>query len=223
MQASLIESPGLIPTLSGYDNIKLMAALRHISKSRLDEMISFTNLGEKIHVQTGKYSMGMKQRLALAIALLSKPKFLILDEPTNGLDPRGIIELRNILKDLVNNEHISILFSSHQLGEIEELCDRIICINKGEIIKTPDVLNERYAYHLQLTDSVGLLDLLHTLEGIVTINCIDENNYKIVLSNETYLTPILKSILNNGYEVVDITKETYDIESIYQEVYGGSL
>lgn len=135
--ASLIESPGLYLDISGRENIKLFASLRNIKEERVKEVCEFTGLKEDLNRNVNGYSMGMKQRLALGIALLSKPKFLILDEPTNGLDPTGVILLRNTLLELVKNEDISILFSSHQLGEVEKLADRLICINQGKIIETP--------------------------------------------------------------------------------------
>lgn len=223
MQASLIESPGLYPTMSGLENLKLFASLRKVSEERVDELVKFTNLGRKIHLATSKYSMGMKQRLALAIVLLSKPRFIILDEPTNGLDPKGIMELRNTLRDLVEKEHLSILFSSHQLGEIEKLADRIICINKGEIIPTPTIFGERFSYHLQLSDGSSAKNIFSKIDGLIRVEELDQQNYKVVLKDETILSTILAQFLNERVQILDIGKESFDIETIYQEIYGGTL
>ncbi len=222
-QASLIESPGLYPTMSGLENLQLFASLRNVSKERVDELIEFTNLGRKIYLATGKYFMGMKQRLALAIVLLSKPRFIILDEPTNGLDPKGIVELRNTLRNLVMQENLSILFSSHQLGEIEKLADRIICINKGQIIPTPSVFGERFSYRLQLSLGANAQQVFSAIVGIISIEELDMENYKVVLNNETVLSKILAEFLSQGIQILDIAKESYDIETIYQEIYSGAL
>lgn len=222
-QASLIESPGLYPTMSGYDNLKLFAMLKKVPKERFDELIEFTNLGKKIHVATGNYSMGMKQRLALAIVLLNKPKFIILDEPTNGLDPKGIMELRNTLKDLVEQEGVSILFSSHQLGEIEKLADRIICINKGEIISTPAKILETYSYIIHFDKGNKALEVCSNIDGILQTEKISENHYKLVFRDETVLSDVLMMCSQNQIRIFDITKESFEIESIYQEIYEGEL
>lgn len=151
-QSSLIEAPGLYTEMTGRENIKLVARIRRVSKERINEICDFTRLGRKLDIKVSKYSMGMKQRLGLAIALLSKPRLLILDKPTNGLDPTGVIELRNTLQDLVKNEGVSILFSSHQLGEIEKLADRIICINNGEIIANSILEHQKPEYLIKVTD-----------------------------------------------------------------------
>lgn len=111
--SAMIESPALYPNLTGMQNLKLFANLKQVSNERIKELEVFTKLEKDLHKKVSKYSMGMKQRLALGIALLNKPKFIILDEPTNGLDPSGIIELREILQELKTKENVSILFSSH--------------------------------------------------------------------------------------------------------------
>ena len=113
--SALIECPGLYPHLSGYDHLKLVAGLKNVGQDRIEEMIEFSGLRHRIKVATGKYPMGMKQRLSLAMALMDRPQFLILDEPSNGLDPQGMMELRQVLKKLVMEENTSILFSSHYL------------------------------------------------------------------------------------------------------------
>ncbi|MCH4287176.1 ABC transporter ATP-binding protein [Amedibacillus hominis] len=132
-QASLIEGPGLFLTMTGLQNIKLFASLHDVSKQRLQEMIDYSRLGKHINKKVSAYSLGMKQRLALAIALLSEPNFLMLDEPMNGLDPTGIFELREELRNMVNKYNMALLISSHQLNEIEKIADRIIYLDHGKI------------------------------------------------------------------------------------------
>lgn len=219
-QASLIESPGLYLDMTGRKNIKLISKMRGISRERVKEIEDFTQLGRSLDVKVSQYSMGMKQRLGLGIALLSKPKFLILDEPTSGLDPKGIIDLRNTLQELIRNEDISILFSSHQLGEVEKLADRIICINKGKIIETPKVLSERFSYILQLSSLEKSKPIIESMINSEKIEYISLDSVKIVLEDEDSLSKVLSKLLENEILILDINKTTIDIESVYQQVYG---
>ena len=164
--------------------------------------------------------MGMKQRLALGIAILSKPKFLILDEPTNGLDPTGIIHLRNTLQRLIKEEDISILFSSHQLGEVEKLADRIICINKGKIIETPKEMENKFRYIAQVTDNEKAYNILKDQFEEEKLVKISSDAIKFELKDQKALTGILKSLIQNGVDILDIYKDSIDVESVYKEVYG---
>lgn len=221
--SSLIESPGLYPNMTGYDHLVLISKLRNVSKERLNEMIEFTRLGSMLKMDTSKYSMGMKQRLALAIALMSRPKLLILDEPSNGLDPRGIIELRLTLKELVNKEGISILFSTHQLGEIEKIADRIICINKGNIIEIPQIHNTQYSFFITLDQPIDDLNVNTILNQYAHVDKIDTFRAKITLRKEDYLKNLIKDLSFINISIIDIQHEVVDIETIYKDVYRGDL
>ena len=133
---AMIEVPIFYPYLSGFNNLKFFARLSgNVSNERINQVATLVGLGNRIKDKVGNYSLGMKQRLGVAQALLSSPKVLILDEPTNGLDANGIREFRIMLKQLAYKEGISILISSHILGEMENLCDNIIIIDKGKIIQ----------------------------------------------------------------------------------------
>lgn len=219
-QASLIESPGLYLDMTGRKNIHLISKMRNISKERVKEIEGFTKLSDKLDIKVSQYSMGMKQRLGLGIALLSKPKFLILDEPTNGLDPNGIIDLRNTLQQLIKNEDISILFSSHQLGEVEKLADRIICINNGKIIETPEVISERFSYVLQLSSLEKSKPIIESIIDEEKIEYISLDSVKVSLENQKSLSELLSKLLENEILILDINKAEIDIESVYQQVYG---
>lgn len=217
--ASLIESPGLYLDISGRENIKLFASLRNIKEERIKEIYDFTGLKEDLDRNVNGYSMGMKQRLALGIALLSKPKFLILDEPTNGLDPTGVIQLRNTLLELVKNEDISILFSSHQLGEVEKLADRLICINQGKIIETPMNILEKQKYLIKVDDVEKAVELLNNELKELSFEKLGKDTLVFDLVEEELISKILKVILDYGINIIDITKEKQDIEVVYKEIY----
>ena len=148
---AIVESPDMYMYLSGYENLKLIANLYEgIDKKRIDEVVRLVKLDERIHDKVSKYSLGMRQRLGIAQAILHKPLLLILDEPTNGLDPEGIKEMRELLLELAKKEKMAILISSHNLAELDNLCNKVCIIKNGNIIETSDItkikimLNIRY-------------------------------------------------------------------------------
>ncbi len=133
---AVVEMPQLYPYLSGLKNLKLYAGFYgKDALKRIPEIIKLVGMENRIKDKVSTYSLGMKQRLGIAQALLNKPKLLILDEPTNGLDPNGILEMRNILKSLAEKENITIFISSHNLAELEHICDIIGLINDGKMIE----------------------------------------------------------------------------------------
>ena len=138
----IVENPELYPYLSGYDNLlHFSRMLDGVDEKRMNEVTTLVGLTERIHDKVKTYSLGMRQRLGIAQALLGRPKVLILDEPTNGLDPAGIREMREFIRFLALEEGLSVLVSSHLLSEIQLLCDRVAIISKGEIIRTDSVLS----------------------------------------------------------------------------------
>ena len=221
-QAALIESPGLYMDMTGRENIKLIAGLRKISKARIEEIYAFTELKDALDRKASGYSMGMKQRLALGIAIMSKPKFLILDEPSNGLDPTGIIHLRSTLEHLMATEDIAILFSSHQLGEVEKLADRIICINEGRMIEPPSALNEQFSYIFQVSDQSKARELALICVNEEKIKLIADDALRIELSNNEQLDEVIGLFQKSKVKLLDVQKDVMDVEAIYKEVYGAS-
>ena len=136
----VIENPDLYPHLSGFKNLKIVALMNNVKDDEyIEKIIKMFKLNTRIKDKVKKYSLGMKQRLGIACALIKKPKLLILDEPTNGLDPLGIKELREIIKNISEDMNVAVLISSHILSEIENICDRIFIIDNGYIIDEIDV------------------------------------------------------------------------------------
>lgn len=130
---SLVESPALYLHLSGIDNLRYIAKLRGISEEKIHETLALVDLTQDGKRKAKQYSLGMKQRLAIAMALLSEPELLLLDEPVNGLDPNGIIDIRKLLIRLNKEKGVTIFVSSHLLSEIEKMCTHVSIINKGKL------------------------------------------------------------------------------------------
>lgn len=142
---SIIEKPDMYDQLTGRKNLKITELLNNIHDQKyVEEMIEFVGLKTRINDKVKKYSLGMKQRLAIANALIKKPKLLILDEPTNGLDPKGIRELRQMLKTISQEQNMSILISSHILSEVENICDRVVIIDQGRLVKEFGIEEVKY-------------------------------------------------------------------------------
>ncbi|AWW26124.1 ABC transporter ATP-binding protein [Acetobacterium carbinolicum] len=132
----IIEGPDLYEYLSGYKNLELLGAMsKQVTKAAIDDAIALVGMEKRIHDKVSIYSMGMKQRIGLAQALIHQPDLLILDEPTNGLDPQGIHEFREIVKSLAKDKGISVLISSHLISEVQLMCDRVCIINQGMIVR----------------------------------------------------------------------------------------
>src|SRR5246127_5529817 len=131
---SLIEQPAIYLHLSGRENLVNRALLLQVPEKRVDEMLELVHLKDAAHKKAGRYSLGMKQRLGIGLALLSDPKLLILDEPTDGLDPNGIIEIRELLIKLVSKYQKTVFVSSHLLAEVERMATHVGIINHGELL-----------------------------------------------------------------------------------------
>ena len=138
---AIVENPDLYTYLSGYDNLRITANnYKNIGKERIKEVIKIVGLENRIKDKVATYSLGMKQRLGIAEAIINYPELLILDEPTNGLDVEGIIEIRSLIKSL-SSEGIAIIISSHNLTEIDNLCNRIIAVKNGKIVTDDTIEN----------------------------------------------------------------------------------
>lgn len=136
----IVENPEMYKYMTGYKNLLHFARMhKNVSKARIDEVVTQVGLENRIHEKVSTYSLGMRQRLGLAQALLHRPKFLILDEPTNGLDPAGIREFRMYLRKIATEDGVSVFVSSHLLSEIELMCDRVAVIQNGQLIDIREI------------------------------------------------------------------------------------
>ena len=138
---AVVESPELYGYMTGRQNLRQIAAVRKVSKEEIDRVIDIVGLTGRIDEKVSKYSLGMKQRLGIGAAILAKPKLLILDEPTNGLDPSGILDFREIVRRVARETNAAVFISSHILSEVQELCDRVAFVKDG-VIKSVENIKE---------------------------------------------------------------------------------
>lgn len=208
-QASLIESPGLFFNMTGYENLEIFASLKNVSKDKLQQMVDYTRIGDYLKKPVSSYSLGMKQRLALSIALLSSPQFLMLDEPMNGLDPSGVFELRKELRKMVDEQGMSLLISSHQLNEIEKIADRIIYIENGKI-KEVEKQEQTITYQIR----VNKIITDHQFRKL------SDFLYEFSIQNPNELSVYLRKLEREGVQLLDITNTSDDLENMYTRIYG---
>lgn len=225
---AVVENPELYTYLTGKENLKQLARIyKNISDKDIDEVVSLVGLTDRINDKVKKYSLGMKQRLGLAESLLANPKLLILDEPTNGLDPNGIIEFRELIKKIAKERNTSIFISSHLLSEIEQVCDTVAFIDKG-VIKSIESLNGDSAQTNIETAVLATSETDKAVKLLKTLNTIHEVSLKdseIILQIEKGLIPqIVIELTKNNIPIEEIYKKQQGLEERYLElVEGGSI
>lgn len=217
---AIIENPDLYMYMSGYDNLKIAACMYHVSESRIIEVIKLVGLENRIHDKVKKYSLGMRQRLGIAQAILHQPKVLILDEPMNGLDPEGIQDLKKLLIRLAKEEQMGILISSHILSELECFCNRICIILKGKVIKDSSIeqikkITNQVNYILEVSNT-------HLDKILYHYEVIDEDHIKISTTKDQ-VGNILKTLLLNDIAIFEMKKETISLEHAFLEATKGNI
>ena len=213
---SLIEAPSLYAHLTASENLLIWQKVFQCPKERINEVLQIVGLENTGKKKAGKFSLGMKQRLSIAVALLHKPSLLILDEPTNGLDPSGIIEMRQLLIKINQEEKVTIVISSHLLMEIEKLVTHIGIINKGAILfqGTLDQLHlKQSSYVVFDTNNLeGTTELMnkHNLSPI-TLN----GQVSLATTDKAIISKINAELVNHNIEVYEISIAKNDLESIF--------
>ncbi len=215
----LIEYPAFYPNLSAYDNLKIFASILNVCDKRIKDIIDIVGLtkhGDKIFAN---YSLGMKQRLGLGRVLLTDPDLLILDEPFNGLDPSGVIEIRGLLKELAKSGK-SILISSHNLPEIERIVDQINLIHNTKIVNSVNIneVHKEKRLVIKSKDSEKIMGILkkHKLSQNYLL---DENAIRIE-GNDINSEMIIQLIYSNGGRISEIYFEKTTLEEYFEEIVG---
>lgn len=216
---AIVENPDMYTYLSGYDNLKMSQRLYNIKEDRVKEVIKLVGLEKRIHDKVSKYSLGMRQRLGIANAILNNPKLLILDEPTNGLDPEGIKEIRTLLLKLAKTEKMAILVSSHILSELDSFCNKIAIIQNGKIIETNDIskikeINNEEVYLFEVSSTNKL-----PIEKIIIIS---DTEFKITTSKEN-IPDIINTLVKNNIKIYKVHEEQMSLEEVFLKKTGGNV
>jgi len=213
---ALVESPAFYPYLSGRDNLAGMARLSgvHASKSRVEEALEQVGLTSRAGDRFKKYSTGMKQRLGVAAALIKDPELLILDEPTNGLDPKGIAEMRDLIRSLGRGER-TVLLSSHMMGEVERICDRVGVIRSGRLVAEGPVA--------ELRGQGGLLVKAEPLERAAEVAAsiagvegveVEDGMLRLVV-DPGRASEIARELISAGVEVIELRPAQHSLEEAF--------
>ena len=222
---SLIESPSYYGNLTGYENLKISCTLRNLPLSEIDEVLKIVRLDGQKNKKTSHYSLGMKQRLGIANALLGKPKIPLLDEPTNGLDPAGIHEMRQLIKSLPEKYGITLMVSSHLLAEVEQIADQVGIIVKGNIIYQDSLYdlqskNQRQILLRTSNDLKSYQILIPAYESLGQIHSIQQTQEGLLLPYESDQTlgRHLRLLFDHGIDLYRVEEHCGNLEDIYLQM-----
>lgn len=223
----IVENPEMYVNLSARKNIEMYARIHgNIPKERIDEVINEVGLSGRSKDPIRKYSLGMKQRIGLAQAMVHKPKLLILDEPTNGLDPTGIHQLRDVLKKYAHEQKGAVMVSSHILSEMQLLCDRVGIINNGKLISVCTMeelekMNSSSRYSIKVSDAGKAEELLKGNEKVSDIE-VQDNTIKAGIEEED-IASVVRLLVTGGVDISEVRKNESSLEEVFLQVTGGGI
>ena len=219
---AIVERPDLYMYLSGRKNLEMIGAMyKGVSKERIDEIIKMVGLEKRIDDKVSKYSLGMRQRLGIAAALVHKPNLLILDEPTNGLDPEGIKELRDLLKRLAKTEKMGILISSHNLLELESFVTDVCLIKNGEVVVTSSIKDmrrgDRTVYIIRLDKTDDIQELLNKGDEVL------DNKFIKIYRDEKDIPEFIELLVKKKYKIYEVRENIMTLEEAFLKKAGGNI
>jgi len=220
---AIVENPELYPFLSGLDNLKQFARMQKgVTREDIQRVVKLVGLEESIHDKVKKYSLGMRQRLGLAQALLHKPSLLILDEPTNGLDPQGIREVRDYIRKLAREEGLSVIVSSHLLSEMEMMCDRIGIIQHGQMLSIEDVHQVSTAEDI-MTHRFDVYPVEAAEHYFVSRDIkVVQDNGLVVQVKQKDVPGIIRGLVQADIDVYGVTVDKETLEERFLKMTGGA-
>ena len=222
----IIENPEMYRYLTGKENLEQYARMcEGVDEARIQEVVSLVGLDARIGDKISRYSLGMRQRLGVAQALLHRPRLLVLDEPTNGLDPAGIKELRDILKELCHREQVAVFISSHLLSELEQLCDRVGIIDRGKMVGERSMSELQSSFgdgRVELTVAVGDPALAQTVATEAGLVCLaEEGAIRLSILREE-IPELVRLLVGRGLDLYEVAVQRKSLETAFLEMVGGT-
>lgn len=222
---AVVENPELYLYLSGRENLMQIARIRNIPKEEVEKVIRLVGMEQRINDKVKKYSLGMKQRLGLAAALLPNPRLLILDEPTNGLDPSGILDFRNIVKRASREKGTAVFVSSHILNEVQQLCDKVAFISGGVIQAVESIVDgvstETDTITLITKEISKAIDTMHELEIVKDVKVDNQEITALIIKDSS--PQLIVELVKAGIEIEEIFKKHKGVEQRYMELVEGGI
>ncbi|MPZ90635.1 MAG: ATP-binding cassette domain-containing protein [Actinobacteria bacterium] len=216
---AMIESAALYPFLSGRDNLRVLARHAGAPEERIEPALAEVDLSDRAGDRFGSYSQGMKQRLGVAAALLKDPELLILDEPTNGLDPAGMAEMRSFIRSLGRGRR-TVLLSSHLMSEVEQVCDRVGVIRSGKLVGegTVDELRGRAGLRVRAEPLASAERVVAALNGVEKVTTSD--GALRITADVANAPAINRALVNAGVDVTELSPERASLEQVFLELTG---
>lgn len=221
---SLIEQPSLYGHLTAKENLEVYRKLYGAGKERIDDVLKLVNLTYTKNKKAKQFSLGMKQRLSIAIALLPKPELLVLDEPTNGLDPNGIIEIRELIKKLNKEEGVTVLVSSHILAEVEKMATHVGIIHRGKLLFQGSLAELQQIKHKQSFLEVETTDNDVAIQLLKDFGAERQNGHLVLpFTNKLHSASINRMLIEKGIDVYRMQPQQNDLEQIFIDITSETL
>ena len=216
---AIIERPNFYPYMTAFENLKLVCKIKGVDVSKVDEKLEVVGLLERKNSKFRTYSLGMKQRLAIASALLNDPEILILDEPTNGLDPQGIHQIRQIIKDIAN-QGTTILLASHLLDEVEKVCSHVVVLRKGVKLysgRVDEMISSHGFFELKCNNQQALLDFLKNHDKFGRVK-IEDNLITAFLNEPLSSEDFNKQLFEKGIILTHLVQRKESLEEQFLQL-----
>jgi len=216
---AIIEHPNFYPYMTAYQNLGLVCKIKGVPTDKISEKLKIVGLEERQHSKFNTFSLGMKQRLAIASALLNDPEILILDEPTNGLDPQGIHQIREIIRTIAL-KGTTILLASHLLDEVEKVCSHVVILRKGKSLYVGSVENMNASHGFITVQADDMVKLRATLEGSTAFTSVKEENDTVIayLKEPMDAAAINKLCFDQGIALSHLVKRKESLEEQFLEL-----
>ena len=216
---SILENPNFYGYMSGMDNMRIIQKIRNVEEGKLEELCEMVGLKDRIHSRVKTYSLGMKQRLAIACSLIGDPEVLIFDEPTNGLDPQGIADIRNLILQITAMKK-TIIMASHILSEVEKICTHTAILNKGKLIASgpvSSILKSGNTFNIAASSQELLAQKITEMRGFINLEKA-EGHFTVNFKEGVLAEDINSYCFNNGIVLSELIKKSYSLEDAFLQL-----
>lgn len=216
--SAIVETPRFYPALTGKEHLDFLQKLRKIPSSKIEGVLEVVQMQNRINEKVGKYSLGMKQRLALAMCLAVFPKLLILDEPTNGLDPAGILAFRELLQQAAQQTHLSVFLSSHALNDMEKIATRVLFLQDGRILQNVPAAGSETVWTLTVADMEKAIGIFQSAQPTASLKKLDDNRLQVEMDAACF-EKLIPLFFSANLPILKIERQERSLETAYKQIF----